>query len=119
MHYANAILHHTNYDEIIAIGVTGFKDILSDKLEIESSMALSKYQAMSAQAENAKHKLQEKTPAFTTLQNASVPLRPSAPKRVFFCLGMLILATIVTSCRIFKTELYSTIVFFSNKKTTD
>ena len=90
-----------------------------DKLEIESSMALSKYQAMSAQAENAKHKLQEKTPAFTTLQNASVPLRPSAPKRVFFCLGMLILATIVTSCRIFKTELYSTIVFFSNKKTTD
>lgn len=35
VHYANAILHHTNYDEIIAIGVTGFKDTLSDKLEIE------------------------------------------------------------------------------------
>ena len=35
VHYANAILHHTDYDEIIAIGVTGFKDTLSDKLEIE------------------------------------------------------------------------------------
>ncbi len=35
VHYANAILHHTNYDEIIAIGVTGFKDTLSDKLEIK------------------------------------------------------------------------------------
>lgn len=90
-----------------------------DKLEIESSMALSKYQAMSAQAENAKHKLQEKTPAFTTLQNASVPLRPSAPKRVFFCLGMLLLATTITSFKILKSELYSTIVFFSNKKTND
>lgn len=90
-----------------------------DKLEIESSMALSKYQAMSAQAENAKHKLQEKTPAFTTLQNASVPLRPSAPKRVFFCLGMLLLATIITSFKILKSELYCTIVFFSNKKNND
>lgn len=90
-----------------------------DKLEIESSMALSKYQAMSAQTENAKHKLQEKTPAFTTLQNASVPLRPSAPKRVFFCLGMLLLATTITSFKILKSELYSTIVFFSNKKTND
>lgn len=90
-----------------------------DKLEVECSIALNKYQATSAQAENAKQKLQEKTPAFTTLQNASVPLRPSAPKRMFFCLGMLILATIITSCKILKTELYSTIVFFSNKKTND
>ena len=90
-----------------------------DRLEIESSMALSKYQATSAQAENARQKLQEKTPAFTTLQNASVPLRPSAPKRVFFCLGMLLLATIITSFKILKSELYSTIVFFSNKKNND
>lgn len=26
VHYANAILHHTSYTEIIAIGVTGYKD---------------------------------------------------------------------------------------------
>lgn len=26
VHYANAILHHTNYADIIAIGVTGYKD---------------------------------------------------------------------------------------------
>ena len=26
VHYANAILHHTAYTEIIAIGVTGYKD---------------------------------------------------------------------------------------------
>ncbi len=27
MHYANAILHHTSYTDIIAIGMTGYKDI--------------------------------------------------------------------------------------------
>ena len=26
VHYANAILHHTDYSDVIAIGVTGFKD---------------------------------------------------------------------------------------------
>lgn len=26
IHYANALLHHTNYTDIIAIGITGFKD---------------------------------------------------------------------------------------------
>lgn len=87
-----------------------------DKLETEMFMALSKYQAMSAQAENAKTKLQENTPAFTTLQNAYVPLLPSAPKRVFFCIGMLILATIITTAKVLKDELFSTIVFFSSPK---
>lgn len=27
IHYANALLHYTNYSEIIAIGVTGYKDV--------------------------------------------------------------------------------------------
>ena len=26
VHYANAILHHTSYTDIIAIGMTGYKD---------------------------------------------------------------------------------------------
>lgn len=30
VHYANALLHHTNYTDIIAIGVTGHKDELGD-----------------------------------------------------------------------------------------
>ncbi len=87
-----------------------------DKLAMEVSMALNKYQAMTAQLENANAKLQEVTPAFTTLQNASVPLRPSAPKRVLFCLAMLMLATIITTGKILKDEIYNTIIFFSNKK---
>lgn len=87
-----------------------------DKLEMELSMALNKYQAMTTQLENANAKLQEVTPVFTTLQNASVPLLPYAPKRAFFCMAMLLLATLITTCRILKDEMYSTIVFFSSKK---
>lgn len=34
VHYANAILHFTNYDNIIAIGMTGYKDI-SGKIQYE------------------------------------------------------------------------------------
>ncbi|MGF3066989.1 HsdM family class I SAM-dependent methyltransferase [Facklamia sp. P12950] len=34
IHYANAILHYTSYTEVIAIGVTGYKDI-NDKLHHE------------------------------------------------------------------------------------
>lgn len=34
IHYANAILHHTSYTDIIAIGVTGYKNA-QDKLELQ------------------------------------------------------------------------------------
>lgn len=87
-----------------------------DNLERELSMALSIYQTMITQVEKNKTKLQENTPVFTTLQNASVPLRPTAPKRMLFCIGMLILATIITTIKVLKNELYSTIIFFSPKK---
>lgn len=35
VHYANAILHYTNYTEIIAIGMTGYKDKITGKLQYE------------------------------------------------------------------------------------
>ena len=34
VHYANALLHHTNYSDIIAIGVTGYKDS-SEQIQYE------------------------------------------------------------------------------------
>ncbi len=35
VHYANAILHYTSYTKIIAIGVTGYRDTSSGKLQYE------------------------------------------------------------------------------------
>lgn len=66
------------------------------KLEdIENTMQLkfNTYTAVSAQLDAARAKLQEKTPAFTTLVSATVPLLPAGPKRMIFVLGMLILVT--------------------------
>lgn len=42
------------------------------------------YQQVSMQLQLARAKLQERTPAFTTLQSASVPLKPAGPKRMIF-----------------------------------
>lgn len=68
-----------------------------DELENEMQMCYNTYQAMKTQLEAMKAKLQERTPAFTTLKSASVPIKPAGPKRMIFILGMLILSTIVLS----------------------
>ena len=53
------------------------------------------YSALSTQLQSAKAKLQEKTPAFTTLQSATVPVKPAGPKRMIFVLSMLFLTFVI------------------------
>ena len=53
------------------------------------------YTALTTQVQQAQAKLLMQTPAFTTLQNASVPLKPTGPKRMIFALGMTFLAFII------------------------
>ena len=66
-----------------------------DKLESELALKQSSLSAIEAQLQATKVKLQEKTPAFTTLQSAIVPVKPAGPKRMLFVIGMLILATTI------------------------
>ena len=47
----------------------------------------------------------ENTPVFTTLTNATVPVKPAGPKRVIFVLVMLFLATMGTIIHICRKEL--------------
>lgn len=68
-----------------------------DELENEMQLKYNTYTAMAAQLEAMKAKLQERTPAFTVLKSATVPILPAGPKRVIFVVGMLVLATIVTA----------------------
>ncbi len=65
-----------------------------DDLENTMSLKYNTYTAMVAQLEAAKAKVQERTPAFTTLKSASVPIKPTGPKRMFFVATMLVLAFI-------------------------
>lgn len=74
-------------------------------LENEMQLKYSVYTSMNTQLENAKAKLQERTPAFTTLLNATVPVKPAGPKRMIFVAIMLFLATMGTIVYAFHKEL--------------
>lgn len=65
-----------------------------DHLENELSIATNIYNQLLQQVQVVKAKIQEKTPSFTVIKNATVPIRPSKPKRlitmlVFFVLGFI------------------------------
>ena len=75
-----------------------------DKLEGELSLKQNSLTAMETQLQATKVKLQEKTPAFTTLKSATVPIKPNSPKRMLFVVGMLILASIATAGYVINKE---------------
>ena len=78
-------------------------------LENEMQLRYNNYTAMVAQYQAAKAKVQENTPAFTTLKGAAVPIKPTGPKRMLFVIGMMILATFGVVIYILKDELTGTI----------
>jgi capsular polysaccharide biosynthesis protein len=80
-----------------------------DELENNVAMKLNAFTAMNTQYEAAKAKVQERTPAFTMLKAASVPVKPDKPKRMIFVAGMLILVTFGTILYIFKEEVFAQI----------
>lgn len=81
-----------------------------DEMENEMQLKFNTYSAICTQLETMRAKLQEKTPAFTTLQSASVPVKPAGPKRVFFVIGMTLLTFIVTALWLSRKQ-----IFFSQK----
>ena len=66
-------------------------------LENEMQLKFNAYNAVSAQLQDAKARVQQETPAFTTLQSATVPLRPSAPSKSKIVLVFLFLAFLGTT----------------------
>lgn len=68
-----------------------------DQLENNMQLKLNTYNAMLTQVQSAKNKIQENTPAFTVLQNAVVPVKPSGPKRMIFVLGFVFLTFVITA----------------------
>lgn len=64
-----------------------------DKIKNELDMKLSAYNTFKTQYTAMKAKVQERTPSFTTLKSATIPLKPAGPKRIMFIASMLILST--------------------------
>lgn len=63
-----------------------------DRLENEMELAYNMYSQSMQQLQLAQAKVQERTPAFTVIQPAMVPLKPSSPKRVVTVFIMCVLS---------------------------
>ena len=66
-------------------------------LENEMQLQYNNFTATSAQVLTAKAKVQETIPSFTTIQSATVPLKPSGPRRFVILLVCLFLSALGTS----------------------
>ena len=73
-----------------------------EDLENDMQMKFNAYTTFNAQLQNAKARLQERTPAFTILKGAAIPIRPIGPKRVIFVAAMLCLAFFAVTFYIMK-----------------
>ncbi len=68
-----------------------------EDMENDMQLKYNSYTTLAAQLEAAKAKVQERTPAFTVIKGADVPVKPIGPKRMIFVLLMLVLSSIGTS----------------------
>ena len=74
------------------------------RLENDMQLQYNNYNAISAQLLAAKAKVQEETPAFTTLQSATVPLRKAGPKRSRIVMIFVLLVFLCTTAWILYKE---------------
>ena len=73
-------------------------------LENDMQLQYNAYQQVAAQLLTAEAKVQEETPAFTTLQSATVPVKKAGPARGKWCFIYLFLAFLLTTAYIFHKE---------------
>lgn len=64
-------------------------------LENDMQLKYNTYTTLMTQYQASKAKVQERTPAFTLVQGAAVPIKPAGPKRMLFVIGMCILASFI------------------------
>ena len=73
--------------------------VRQEQVDLENEMQLqyNAYMQAAQQLVNAEAKVQEETPAFTTLQSATVPVRKAGPSRAKMCLMFVFLMFVCTS----------------------
>ena len=76
----------------------------TEDLENDMQLKYNIYTQMMTQLEQAKAKLQEKTPVYTTIQPATIPLKPSAPKRMLGTILAFFISLFLAICTILFKE---------------
>ena len=72
-------------------------ELKMEDMENDMQLKYNAYTTINTQLQAAKAKVQERTPAFTVIKGASVPVKPAGPKRMIFVAGMLFFTFICTS----------------------
>ncbi len=73
-----------------------------EDMENEMQLKFNAYSTLSNQMEMARAKVQENTPVFTMIKGASVPIKPTSPKRMIFVLVWFVIAFIGTTAYILR-----------------
>lgn len=76
----------------------------TEDLENDMQLKYNIYTQMVTQLEQARAKLQEKTPVYTTIQPATIPLKPSAPKRMLGTILAFFISLFLAICTILFKE---------------
>ena len=79
-----------------------------EDIENDMQLKLNAYTTLNNQLQAAKAKVQERTPAFTVIKGASVPVKPAGPKRMIFVAAMLFLTFLGTAFYLVKDDIFST-----------
>ena len=77
-----------------------------EDMENDMQLKFNAYTTLSTQLQAAKAKVQERTPAFTIIQGAAVPVKPTGPKRMLFVLGMMFLTFFGTAFYLVRKDLH-------------
>lgn len=77
----------------------------TEDLENDMQLKYNNYSTLITQLQTAKAKLQERTPVFTILQGAAVPVKPAGPKRMLFVFVMVLLSFIITSLYVLRKDI--------------
>ena len=108
---AEAKLRYEKARSVYAEFVDSNQDLLlqsvrsqQDYLENEVQLKYNAYSSYAAQLLSAEAQVQQETPAFTTLQSATVPLKPEGPKKVKILFVFLFLAFFGTAVWVLHKE---------------
>lgn len=102
---AASLVYSQFVDSHINTKLQSYQQQASD-LESVKDLKHQTYVAMCTQLQACRAKLQEKTPAFTILKSATVPIKPAGPKRMIFVAGMLILSSIIYAIWVARKEIF-------------
>ena len=102
--YEKARLKSAAYTDANRHAIFAEKQSEQTKLENELQLQYRTYSQISTQLQMAEAKVQEVTPAFTTLQPATVPIKKEGPKRTISVIVLLFLAILATTTFAFHKE---------------